>query len=273
MKPLVGQSPHHLKTHTTLSNKSQNKKLEPGEGMTSFDVKAPFTSVPVDPSIQIVKQRLSQNNTLHQRTNMSIPQIVTLLEFCHKTPTSSSRAHIMNRFMVQPWVPPSVPSLPTCSWRSLKSRPLAPFHIHRLWLWFVDDTFVIIKAEHSKQLLCHINSQDPCIHFTVEEPSQQGSLPFLDTLLTMGPHHKFHTTVYRKLLHTDQYLHWDSNHFITAKQSIYNTLMHRAKIVSHNQEELNKELEHIKKVLQACQFPPWALKQLQHKFNKKKKQP
>ena len=123
---------------------------------------------------------------------------------------------------MQPWVPPSVPSLPTCSWRSLRSRPLAPFHTPRLWLRFVDDTFVIIKAAHSQQFLHHINSQDLHIQFTVEEPSQQGSLPFLDTLVTIGPNHDFHTTIYRKPTHTDQYLHRDNNHFITAKLSAYN---------------------------------------------------
>ena len=32
-----------------------------------------------------------------------------------------------------------------------------------------------------------------------------------------------------------------------SPQNIYNTLAHRAEIVSHNQEELNKELEHIKR--------------------------
>ena len=56
--------------------------LEPGEVITSFDVKALFTSVPVQPAIQIVKQRLQQDNTLPQRTSMSIPQITSLLEFC-----------------------------------------------------------------------------------------------------------------------------------------------------------------------------------------------
>ena len=33
-------------------------------------------------SIQIVKQRLQQDNTLPQRTSMSISQITSLLEFC-----------------------------------------------------------------------------------------------------------------------------------------------------------------------------------------------
>ena len=55
-----------------------------------------------------------------------------------------------------------------------------------MWLRFVDDTFVINKAEYSQDLLQHINSQDPHIQFTVE-PTQQGSLPFLDTLVTIQP--------------------------------------------------------------------------------------
>ena len=120
------------------------------------------------------------------------------------------------------------------------SRPLAPSHMPSLWLRFVDDTFVINKTEHSQQLPQHINNPDPHIQVTVEEQSQEGTLPFLDTLVTIGPNNTFNTTVYRKPMHTDQYLHWDSNHFITAKYSVYNILAHRAKIVSSNQEALNK---------------------------------
>ena len=92
--------------------------------------------------------------------------------------------------------------------------PLAHAPTPSLWLRFVDDTFVINKAEHSQALLQHINNQDPHIQFTVEPT--QGSLPFLDTLVTIEPNNTFSTTVYRKPTHTDQYLHWDSNHHITA---------------------------------------------------------
>ena len=56
--------------------------LESGEVITSFDVNALFTSVPVQPAIQIAKERLQQDNTLPQRTSISIPQITSLLEFC-----------------------------------------------------------------------------------------------------------------------------------------------------------------------------------------------
>ena len=82
IKPLVGRSPHQIKNTQHFIHQLQGKKLEPGEVITSFDVKALFTSVPVKPAIQIVKQRLQQDNTLPQRTSMSIAQITSLLEFC-----------------------------------------------------------------------------------------------------------------------------------------------------------------------------------------------
>ena len=93
----------------------------------------------------------------------------------------------------------------------------------------------------------------PLCQFTVEELSQEGTLPFLDTHVTIAPNNTFCTTVYRNPTHTDQCLHWDSNHFITAKHSVYNTLAHRAKITSSNQGSLHKELNLIRRALQAYQ--------------------
>ena len=64
-------------------------------------------------------------------------------------------------------------------------------------------------------------------------------------LFTIEPDNTFSSTVYRKPTHKDQYLHWDSNHCITAKQSVYNTLAHRAKIVSSKQDKMDRDLQHI----------------------------
>ena len=55
---------------------------------------------------------------------MSNAQIITLLEFSLKMPTSFSMLRTMNRFKVQPWVPPLALSLLASLWKSLKSRPL-----------------------------------------------------------------------------------------------------------------------------------------------------
>ena len=126
-------------------------------------------------------------------------------------------------------------------------------HPPSLWLRFVDDTIVINKAEHSQDLLQHINNQDPHIQFTVE-PTQQGSLLLLDTLVTIEPDNTFSATAYRKPTHTDQYLYCDTNHHITAKQSVFNTLAHRAKTVSSSQDKMDWELQHIKQYYNTASF-------------------
>ena len=272
INPLVGQSPHHLKNTQHFIQQLQGKRLEPGEIITSYDVKALFISVPVQPSIQIVKQRLQQDNTLPQRTSMSIPKITSLLEFCLTHTYFLFQGKYYEQVQGAAMGSPISPLIANIFMEEFDARAFTSFpHAPSLWLRFVDDTFVINKAEHSQDLLQHINSQDPHIQFTVE-PTQQDSLPFLDTLVTIEPDNTFSTTVYRKPTHTDQYLHWDSNHHITAKQSVFNTLAHRAKTVSSSQDRMDKELEHIKTALKHCQFPPWVLNQWQHKFTQSNQQ-
>ena len=146
-----------------------------------------------------------------------------------------------------------------CNSKSEKALPHTPC----LWLSYVDDTFVIQEAKDSQQLLQIINSHDPHIQFTIEEPNQDGALPFLDTLVSPGPNNTLITTVYRKSTHADQYLHWECNHFITVKNSFFITLGHRTKVVCTNQQALHKEMEHMRNALQACNFPPRAVNTLQ----------
>ena len=50
----------------------QKVNLQPDEVTTLHDVKALFTSVIVDTTINIAKHKLHQDPTLLQRTNMSI---------------------------------------------------------------------------------------------------------------------------------------------------------------------------------------------------------
>ena len=55
--PLVGQSYHHLKNTKHFIKQIQQVKLEQGEVISSYNVKALFNSVPVDPSINIVRTK------------------------------------------------------------------------------------------------------------------------------------------------------------------------------------------------------------------------
>ena len=97
----------------------------------------------------------------------------------------------------------------------------------RIWLWYVNNTFVIQGEEHSHHFLQHTNSLDPYIQHPMEDFKDNGSIPFLDTLVSPGPNNTLITSVYRKPTHTNQYLHWDSNNNLPAKYSVVTTLTHR----------------------------------------------
>ena len=109
---------------------------------------------------------------------------------------------------------------------------------------------------------------DQNIQFTTEEPRQDGSLTFLDILITPDKDGSLDTTVYRKPTNTNQYMHWDSHHTISSKYSVVGTLHHRAKTICSNRQLLQQEEKHLSKVLMNYKYPIWALNWVKMKMNK-----
>ena len=95
---------------------------------------------------------------------------------------------------------------------------------------------------------------DPSIQFTTEEAKQDGSMLFLDTLVTPQEDGTLTTRVYRKPTHTDLYLQWDNHHNLACKYSLINTLTHKAKAVCSSSKLLEEELKNLYEVLQQCKY-------------------
>ena len=138
----------------------------------------------------------------------------------------------------------------------------------KMWKRYVDDTCVILDSTKREEFSQHINSIDPKIQFTSEDPNPDGSFPFLDTLVMPQPDGSIKTTVFRKPTHTDMYLHWDSYHHLSAKYSVINTLRHRAKTVCSTKQLLTEEEDHLY-ILRRCNYPLWAWNRVN--INKKQK--
>ena len=82
LKLLVGKSPHHIQSTSDFINKVREITLLPGECLTSYDVTALFTSVPIDPTLNIIKDLLEKDDNLSNRTVLSVQNITELLGFC-----------------------------------------------------------------------------------------------------------------------------------------------------------------------------------------------
>ena len=81
LKPLVGKSPHHINSNQDFVEQVKHITMAPGKSLSSYDVSALFTSVPIDPALNIIKDLLEKDHTLKERTVLAVSDIILLLEF------------------------------------------------------------------------------------------------------------------------------------------------------------------------------------------------
>ena len=83
---LVGKFPHHIQSTSDFVSKAKGFILQPGECLLSYDVTSLFTSVPIDPALNVIKDLLEKDEKLNDRTVLSVQDIIELLGFClHNT--------------------------------------------------------------------------------------------------------------------------------------------------------------------------------------------
>ena len=67
-------------------SKAKRFTLQPGECFSSYDVTSLFTSVPIDPALNVIKDLLEKDEKLNDRTVLSVQNIIELLASClHNT--------------------------------------------------------------------------------------------------------------------------------------------------------------------------------------------
>ena len=105
IKPLVGSTEHHVNNSKEFIEEIKKMKLEEGECITSYDVSALFTSIPIPSTLDIINNKLQQVADLHNRTNMTTHNTIELLDFClNNSYFAYSRGCSTNKPRVQPWV-------------------------------------------------------------------------------------------------------------------------------------------------------------------------
>ena len=82
IKTLMGNSECHVNNTKQFADVIKKTKLEEEEYITSYDVTALFTSIPVSSALEIIRSKLEQGADLPNRTIMTADNTIELLRFC-----------------------------------------------------------------------------------------------------------------------------------------------------------------------------------------------
>lgn len=125
---------------------------------------------------------------------------------------------------------------------------------HKLWLRYVDDTFVIWShgRDHLDQFLQQLNNEENSIKFTVEIEEDK-KIPLLDVLVIRENSH-ISTTVFRKPTHMGQYIHKLSNHLDHVKRGVIRSLHALAISLCSSKNSLDVEINHIFNAFEANSY-------------------
>ena len=262
LSPIVGQSEHHVTNSKQLAEEISGICREEGDIFNSHDVVSLFTNTPINKTLEIIRNRLNEDDSLSTRTKLSVDDIMELLEFILTTTYFSFRNNIYRqKFGAAMGSPVSaIIANMFMEWLEKEAIASAPVDCRRkIWRRYVDDVLEVIKSGTTQKLTDHLNTMDPTgsIKFTHEEESE-GKIPFLDTLIVRKPDGTVKLLVCRKKTHTDQYLNFDSQHPLHQKLGVIRTLMDRKNNIVTEEEDRKEEDERIKTALKHYGYPRWT---------------
>ena len=107
-------------------------KLQQDETIISYDVKALFTSVPIQPVLNIIRNRLENDQQLQQRTSMSVSHITNLLEYCLRSTYFVFQGEYYEQLDGAAMGSPLSPIIANMYMESLRPKPSAQHPTHPL---------------------------------------------------------------------------------------------------------------------------------------------
>ena len=174
----------------------------------SFDVVALFTSVPVKEAINIIGDILRKDDTLSQRTDLSVKQVLGLLEYCLTTTYFQYACKFYEQVEGAAMGSPLSLLVTNLFMEHFEQRTIETFKYNLIFLaWYVEDVIAVIKRAQYDELLRHLNNQHKAIQRTDErEVDSHLHAINIDTVRKSDGFLIF--KVYRKPTHTDQYLNF-----------------------------------------------------------------
>ena len=173
---------------------------------------------PCEYAVAIIGDMLSKDDTLPDRTKLSVAQVVDLLNLCLTTTYFVYAGCFYAQREGAAMGSPVSPVVANLFMEHFEQKALATFlHPIKFWGRYVDDVLSILKTAQEDGLFTHLNNVDKRIQWTKEQ-SVNRSIAMLDERITAKEDGHLNFSVYRKSTHTDQYLQYDSHQPLTPPE-------------------------------------------------------
>ena len=144
-------------------------KLNDDETFLSFDVTSLYTSVPISESVNIIEKLLDNDTTLESRTPLSPSDITQGIELCLRSTYFTFKRILYKQTDGVAMGSPIAPIVANIFMGHLETQALNNFmNPPRIFIRYVDDTFVIMKRAFYTEFLSFLNCLCNSIKFTME---------------------------------------------------------------------------------------------------------
>ena len=180
LTPLINSNNLSIKNSFELIDRISNFKINDNDLMLSFDVVSLFTKIPVHIAKSV---RLKCDSELKFRCKLNVNEIMNALDLClNNTYLCFRKKFYRQIFGVAMGSPISV-IVANLVMESIENKMLKDFASPpRIWLRYIDDTFVVLKKTEVVSFYEFINNIEESIKFTVEQ-EVDNAIPFLDVLI------------------------------------------------------------------------------------------
>lgn len=255
-----------------LANKLKDVKLNSSQRLLSLDVNNMFPSIPIEDTITLINNNLTNNNNI---TDTECKEIIILLRLALKQNYCKFNGDF---YLLNQGLPMGSPLSGILSnifmdhfENSFLEKHFDNYQISE-WQRYVDDIFLIFDSNHvtADIILEQINNEHPNIQFTMETEINN-KLNHLDLTLTRF-NNKLDISIYRKATTTNHTIHSTSNHPQQTKHAAYRFMINRMHNLPLSKQNIEKETRIIKQIARMNGYQEQIIDKLIRKALLKKKQ-
>ena len=224
-----------------------------GYKLVSFDVKSLFTNVPLRKTINVILDRVYNQNviptTLKKRTLKKL-----ILDTCSKTAFTCNNVILeqIDGVSMGACLGPVLANIIMTELERVIVDNMINSGLIKFYVRYVDDTLLLVKPNDIEQIITKFNDFHPNLEFTVDK--FEDCVPhFLDLEI-----HPDGLSIYRKDTHTAQFVNYNSFTKFNHKVAWIRSLVTRAKRLC-SPDRLKNEMKNIRRFASYNGFPRWIV--------------